>query len=78
MTPDEKKHSAVNPPHYKWHPVAESVDIAEFFNFNLGNAIKYIWRSGGTVTKGEVETDLLKAVWYIQREIERVKNAADR
>lgn len=78
MTPDEERNAAVNPAHYKWHPRAESVDVAEFFNFNLGNAIKYIWRSGGPVTKGEIETDLLKAIWYIQREIQRVKNAADR
>lgn len=38
-------------------------------NFNLGNAIKYIWRAG---EKGDAVEDLKKAAWYIKREIERV------
>jgi hypothetical protein len=37
--------------------------------FCLGNAIKYIWRAD---LKGGAE-DLEKAVWYIQREIQRRK-----
>lgn len=35
-------------------------------NFNLGNAIKYIWRNTST-------TDLRKAVWYIQDEIKKLE-----
>jgi hypothetical protein len=34
--------------------------------FNLGNAVKYIWRCD--LKKDAIE-DLNKAVWYIQREI---------
>jgi hypothetical protein len=34
-----------------------------------GNALKYLWRAG---EKGDEIEDLKKAVWYIQREIERL------
>jgi TPR repeat protein len=38
--------------------------------FCLGNAIKYIWRDGQK-TGEDVNDDLRKAIWYIQREIDR-------
>lgn len=58
-----------HPPHYTQHPSGvECIDITEHFNFNLGNAIKYIWRAG---LKGDSVEDLRKAAWYVQREIER-------
>ena len=64
-----------HPPHYTWHPAGiEAVAVCEAFNYNLGNAIAYIWRSGGSVTKGEVETDLEKAIWYIRRELARIRS----
>lgn len=60
----------INPQHYKSHPSGvECITITEHFNFNLGNAIKYIWRAG---LKGNAKTDLEKAVWYVNREIERI------
>jgi hypothetical protein len=34
--------------------------------FNLGNAIKYIWRAE---LKNDTIEDLKKAVWYVEREI---------
>ena len=34
--------------------------------FNLGNAVKYVWRAD---LKNDAIEDLKKAVWYIQREI---------
>jgi Ni,Fe-hydrogenase III large subunit len=37
-------------------------------NFCLGNAVKYIWRAD---LKGDAIEDLKKAVWYVNREIER-------
>ncbi|MDP3768299.1 MAG: DUF3310 domain-containing protein [Dehalococcoidia bacterium] len=67
---------AVNhPPHYNMHPSGvECVDIAEHYGFNLGNAIKYIWRAG---LKGGLVEDLKKARWYLEREISRLeKNGA--
>jgi len=64
---------AVNhPAHYNRHPSGvECIDIAEGFNFNVGNAVKYLWRAG---LKGESLEDLEKACWYVRREIERVRN----
>jgi DNA-binding SARP family transcriptional activator len=39
--------------------------------FNLGNAMKYIWRAD---EKNNAVEDLRKAVWYVQREIaKRIK-----
>jgi hypothetical protein len=58
-----------HPKHYTSHPSGiECIQITEHMNFNLGNAIKYLWRNGD---KNGIE-DLKKAVWYIQREIERL------
>jgi hypothetical protein len=39
--------------------------------FNLGNAVKYIWRAD---LKGNQVEDLKKAIWYINREIQRISN----
>lgn len=64
--------SAVNhPEHYNQNGSGiECIDVAEHFNFNLGNAIKYIWRCD---EKEKPIEDLEKAVFCIQREIERRK-----
>jgi hypothetical protein len=60
-----------HPDHYTAHPSGvECIEIAEHMNFCLGNAIKYVWRAD---LKNGVE-DLRKAVWYLQREIERREN----
>lgn len=60
-----------HPKHYKSHPSGiECIQITEYMSFNLGNAIKYIWRSG---EKGSQLQDLQKAAWYINREIERLE-----
>lgn len=61
---------AVNhPPHYNQVPGIECIDVVEHFSFLRGNAIKYLWRAGA---KGDVVTDLKKAAWYIQREIDNL------
>ena len=58
-----------HPPHYTDHPSGiEPIEIAGHMNFNLGNVIKYVMRAD---LKGDAETDLRKARWYIDREIER-------
>jgi hypothetical protein len=58
-----------HPPHYLAHPSGvECIQIAEHMGFNLGNAIKYIWRAD---LKGNALEDLKKAVWSIEREIAR-------
>lgn len=66
-----------HPPHYNQHPTGiECITIVEWFNFNLGNAIKYIWRAG--LKSPNTINDLEKAVWYIQREIERLKHVQNK
>ena len=58
-----------HPPHYTAHPSGvECIQVTEHMNFCLGNAIKYIWRSD---LKHDAIEDLKKAVWYVNREIER-------
>jgi hypothetical protein len=66
--------SVNHPPHYTAHPSGiECIQITEHMGFNLGNAMKYIWRAD---LKGDVIEDLRKARWYLDREIERRKGAA--
>ena len=61
--------SVNHPKHYNAHPSGvECIDIVETMSFNVGNAIKYLWRAD---EKGAPIEDLQKAVWYIQREIQR-------
>lgn len=61
-----------HPKHYTNHPSGvEAIEITEHFNFNKGNAIKYIWRSAD---KGKEVEDLRKARWYVDREIARILN----
>lgn len=65
-------YDAVNfPKHYNSHPSGvECIQITEHMNFNLGNAVKYIWRAGD---KGRLLEDLEKARWYLDREINRLR-----
>ena len=59
-----------HPKHYVSHPSGvECIEITEHMNFNLGNAIKYIWRAS---LKGKEIEDLRKAKWYVEREIQRL------
>ncbi len=65
MTGDAVDH----PDHYNRHPSGvECIDVVEHMGFNLGNAIKYIWRAD---LKTDADEDLRKAAWYVRREIER-------
>jgi len=60
-----------HPSHYTAHPSGvECIQITEYMNFNLGNAVKYIWRAS---LKGATKQDLQKAKWYLEREIARME-----
>ena len=61
-----------HPPHYAdgWSNGAEVIDITENLNFNLGNVVKYVARSG---KKGSQVEDLEKAHWYLVRELDRIR-----
>jgi hypothetical protein len=62
----------INPSHYKSHPSGiECIQITRHMGFNLGNAIKYIWRAG---LKGSSIEDLKKAKWYLEDEIKLQKS----
>lgn len=69
-----------HPVHYNSHPSGvECIDIAEHHNFNVGNAIKYIWRAGLKKEQGlsdlekELE-DIDKAIWYLIRHRNNLDN----
>lgn len=56
-----------HPRHYTSHPSGiECIQITEHMGFNLGNALKYVWRAD---LRDNTEQDLRKAIWYIEREI---------
>ncbi len=61
-------HDPVNhPKHYTSHPSGiECITITEHMGFNLGNALKYIWRAD---LKHDAIEDLKKARWYLDREL---------
>lgn len=63
-----------HPPHYNSHPSGvECIDIIEHMPYNIGAAMKYLWRVG--LKPGQdFEEELNKAIWYTRREIERLKN----
>lgn len=65
-----------HPAHYTSHPSGvECITITEHMGFNLGNALKYIWRAD---LKGDAIEDLKKARWYLDREIARREKSAKR
>ena len=56
----------------------ECIDVAQNFDFCIGNAIKYLWRAGRKHEEGLEDSykhieDLKKAVWYINKEIEMLE-----
>jgi hypothetical protein len=72
ITVDQVNH----PSHYTAHPSGiEAIQITRHMNFNLGNAIKYIWRAG-LKNEGKHIEDLKKAIFYINDEIKRIEGQA--
>ena len=61
-----------HPDHYAKGRKFEPIDVIEDWElgFCLGNALKYISRAG---RKEGVLDDLRKAIWYIEREIQRIE-----
>lgn len=87
-----KESDMVNrPPHYTSDPSGiECITVTRHRNFNVGNAIKYLWRAGlkrddtivGTLKSADGDPirlkqieDLKKARWYIADEISRLGGA---
>ena len=69
---EDKKEMIDHPKHYNMGKY-EAIDVIEDWNlgFNLGNTVKYISRAG---YKDDIVQDLKKALWYIEREIQRIEN----
>ena len=67
----EEKEMVDHPSHY--NQGIETIEYIESWsmNFNTGNVIKYVTRAG---YKGNQLEDLKKAMWYLQREIDRIEN----
>jgi len=60
-----------HPKHYTEHPSGvECIQITEHMGFNVGNAMKYLWRAD---LKHNALEDLEKAKWYVEREIQKRK-----
>ncbi len=63
-----------HPKHYNLHPSGvECIDIIRHHNFSIGSAIKYLWRQGLKDSEPS-EKDLEKAIWYIQDELDRIRD----
>ena len=73
--------SVNHPSHYTWLKELcgiEVIDITRHLNFDLGNSIKYILRSGHKSEEGisdidKTIEDLEKAIWYLKDEIQRIQ-----
>lgn len=62
-----------HPKHYTSDPSGvECIEIVRHRNYNIGNAIKYLWRAGLKNEDTQIE-DLRKAIFYINDEIERLQ-----
>jgi len=68
----EDKHDPVNNPSHYTSGKIEVIDFIEDkgLNFHRGNVIKYVARAD---KKGKELEDLKKAMWYLQREINRLE-----
>jgi len=67
-----------HPYHYTTDPSGvEAIEITRHRNFNIGNAIKYLWRAGIKDESKHIE-DLKKAIFYIQDEINRLEGKYDK
>ena len=73
---DEVTRDNVNHPDHYNHGKIEVIDFIEDkeLGFHLGNAVKYISRAGRKNPDKIIE-DLRKAVWYINRQIQRLERA---
>lgn len=75
----KEKESVNHPKHYNSHPSGvECIDIIRHYCYDIGAAIKYLWRAGLKTEEGmtdrekEIE-DLRKAIWYIEDRIRQLQ-----
>ena len=82
---DRTKYESVNHPSHYTAGGIEAIDVIEAWdlNFNLGSVVKYISRAGkkpsGSLDKDHKQLeDLKKALWYMNREVERFTKLIDK
>jgi hypothetical protein len=62
-----------HPPHYTSDPSGvEAITVLRHRNYNIGNAMKYLWRAGIKNEDTHIQ-DLEKAIFYIKDEINRLQ-----
>ena len=69
----DKKEMVNNPVHYGGKDnVYEAIKVIDAWElgFSLGNTVKYISRAG---KKDDTVQDLKKAIWYIEKKIEKLQ-----
>lgn len=73
------EHRVNHPSYYKDPSGVECITVARYRDFNIGNALKYLWRAGLKKEEGisdidkQIE-DLQKAIFYINDEINKLNN----
>jgi hypothetical protein len=73
MMSEPRTETVNHPAHYNANPSGvECIVVAEHMTFNVGNAMKYLWRAGLKGAGAKHLEDLKKAAWYVQREIDRL------
>lgn len=71
--PDTPESDTINSPkHYRSESGIEAIDVIEAWelDFNLGNVVKYICRDGLKEDPTNYLSNLEKALWYLQREVD--------
>ena len=73
-------HDPVNhPSHYCSHPSGvECITIVRHYDFNIGSAMKYLWRHGlkheeGMTDNAKAIEDLRKPIFFINDEIKKLE-----
>jgi hypothetical protein len=72
------KEQVNHPQHYGGeNNTYEAIKVIEAWDldFHLGNTVKYISRAGKKGTDKELQ-DLKKALWYLERKIQNIKDAS--
>ena len=78
----KKENKVEHPSHYTWLKDKcgiEVIDITRHLDFDKGNAVKYILRSGykeeqGYTTKQKEIEDIKKAIWYLNDKLKMLEN----
>lgn len=62
------------PEHYNSHPSGvECNTIARYYSFNIGSAIKYLWRHG-LKSNAPAAQDIRKAIQFLEFELDKIEN----